>query len=121
MGEDRETATALLADILRGGNFGSKDRQKIYEGYFIADRKHRSVKRNRLLQAVASVNELVDSHWSLPKRLPILYPVGWLYFSVRFFFKCITGRRKANVVIAYFSSKKRKELYDRLRLLMPEE
>ena len=121
MGEDRQTARALFEDILIGGNFGSKDRQRIYEGYFISDSRRTTVKRNRILQAVSSVNDLVDRYWSLPQRFPILYPFGWIYFSLRFFFRCLTGKRKTNVLLAYSESKKRKELYESLRLFTPEE
>lgn len=121
MGEDRQTARALFEDILRGGNFGSKDRRRLYEGYFISDNRRTSVKRNRILQAFSSVNDLVDRYWSLPKRFPILYPFGWIYFSLRFFFRRLTGKRKVSVRSAYSESKKRKELYESLRLLTPED
>ena len=120
MGDDYETADALLEDILCGGNFGRKDKQRGYEGLLIADNS-RNVSSNKLKNAFTSLNRIVEKHWGCVKKLPILYPVGWIVFSLRFLFRVLTGKRKMNIVTAYKNSGSRAELYDSLRLFVPEE
>jgi len=120
MGDDRDTARELLADILEGGNFGRKDRQRAYEGFFISDGASDGRKNNRIIQAFKSLNRLVDSYWKGAKKFPLLYPVGWIWFSLRFLFRLVTGKRKVAVFDAYSESKKRQELYEKLNILKPE-
>ena len=121
MGEDRDTAQALLEDILSGGNFGRKSRQRGYESFFVSDNAMGGVKRNRVLQAIRSVNCVVDSHWRAARKFPLLYPIGWVYFSIRFLIKRLQGKRNVAIMEAYVTSRKRKALYERLHLLNPEE
>lgn len=120
MGEDRETARELLTDILKSGNFGRKDRQRAYEGFFISDGAPDGRKNNRIIQAFKSLNRLVDSYWKGAKKFPLLYPIGWAYFSVRFLIRLMLGKRKVDVFDAYSESKKRQELYEKLNILKPE-
>ena len=121
MGDDREIATALLTDILAGGNFGRKDRQRAQEGFFISDHGKDGVKTNRIVQAFKSLNHIVDSHWKVAKKFPLLYPFGWAYFSIRYLIRVLLGKRKLNLVDTYVKSGERKELYKKLNLFEPEE
>ena len=121
MGEDFDTADALFYDIISGGNFGRKDMQRSYEGLFISDKNTRKAKGNRISHIFTSLNMIVDGHWKSAKKCKILYPVGWVFFSIRFLFRVICGKRKANVVSVYQNSGKRKELYESLNLFVPEE
>lgn len=121
MGDDHETAKELLTDILKGGNFGKKDSQRAYEGFFISDGETNGKKSNRITQAFKSLNGVVDIYWKHAKKFPLLYPVGWIYFSLRFVFRCITGKRKVSVVGAYTESEKRQKLYEKLNISKPEK
>lgn len=121
MGDDKETATELMMDILAGGNFGRKDRQRAYEGLFISDHGKDGVKTNRLIQVFKSLNRIVDSHWKAAKKFPLLYPFGWAYFSLRYLIRVLLGKRKLNLVDTYVKSGERKELYKKLNLFEPEE
>lgn len=120
MGEDHNTAKELLLDILKSGNFGRKDRQRAYEGFFISDGAADACKNNRIIQAFKSLNGLVDSYWKGAEKFPLLYPIGWMYFSVRFLVRLVLGKRKVDVFDAYSESKKRQELYEKLNILKPE-
>lgn len=121
MGNDFDTADALVEDMLYGGNFGRKDMQRGYEGLFISDKKNRKAKQNRISHIFVSLNMIVDGHWKSAKKCKILYPIGWIFFSIRFLFRIICGKRKANVLSVYKNSGKRKELYESLNLFVPEE
>lgn len=121
MGDDYETADELLEDILSGGNFGRKDKQRSYEGMFIADRDTGDMSRGRLIQIFSSLNNIVDSHWRAAKKCPVLYPIGWAYFSLRYLMRVLLGKRKMNLVDTYQKSGQRRKKYKKLRVFQPEE
>jgi hypothetical protein len=120
MGDDFATAQALLADILCGGNFGRKDKQRTYEGLFISDNFTAGTSKNRFVQLVHSMNRMVDYNWNFAKKMPLLYPVGWLLLTARFFFRVITGKRRLNLISTLEKSRERKALYHRLALFEAE-
>ena len=120
MGNDVRTATELLEDVLRGGNFGQKDEQSGYENMFISA-NDRGMTGNRLTQAFAKLNKKINSNWPAAKKFPLLYPVGWVYFSLCFIFRTLFKRNSLDLSLAYERGKKRKSLYQRLKLMKPQK
>lgn len=121
MGESYEVADALVEDILRGGNFGQREKDRSFEGVFIADYKATDGNRSRIVRAFRFVNCYTRQHWRAARWCPLLYPVGWVYFPLRFLWKRLTGRRSASVVKSYKQSGKRLKLYNSLELYKPEK
>jgi hypothetical protein len=121
MGNDYETADELLEDIVYGGNFGRKDKQRSYEGMFIADRDTGDMSKGRLIQIFSSLNDIVDSRWRVAKKCPLLYPIGWAYFSLRYLIRVLLGKRKMNLLDTYQKSGHRREKYAKFRVFEPEE
>lgn len=120
--EEDEVAEALMLDIVRGGNFGVKDRQRSFEGMFISDRKN-GVKQGRLRQALALVNRSSRERWPIMKKYPILLPVGWIFRLCGYLLHNHRRRRKGRQISltdAYRRSGERKELYAIFRLYEPE-
>ncbi len=122
MGEDSDLADALMADIVAGGNFGRKDHNRSYEGMLISNRGKDGVKKGRIRQGFASMNRIVRGFWPIAAKLPLLYPFGWIFFTLRYLVRVLLGKRKAPSAIRTIeNSGKRKELYGRLRLYEIEE
>ena len=121
MGNDFALADALFADIMTGGNFGRKDKQRSYEGLFISDTATAGTGKNRLLQIIHSMNRIVDYNWAWVKKMPLFYPLGWLWFSLRFLFRVLTGKRQLHLASTLKKSGERKSLYENLALFQPEE
>lgn len=121
MGNDYNTADELLEDIIDGGNFGRKDRQRTYEGLFIYDSNTGDIKKGRLRQIFSSLNNIVNYYWKSAKKFPLLYPVGWAYFSMRYLIRVMQGKRKMNLIDTYQKSGKRKEKYSKIKVFEPEE
>ena len=88
---------------------------------FIADRDTGDMSRGRLIQIFSSLNNIVDSHWRAAKKCPLLYPIGWVYFSLRYLIRVLLGKRKMNLVDTYQKSGQRREKYEKLRVFKPEE
>ena len=63
----------LLMDILSGGNFGSKDHQRIYEGMFISNRGKDGVRHTRIIQFIFTLNQIVYTYWPVIKRWKIFF------------------------------------------------
>ena len=104
-----------------GGNFGRKDGQRRYEAMFISDRGKNGMETNRFVQVFRSLNSIVKTYWRIVDKIPLLYPVGWLYFSFRYLFRLITGKRKLDFADTYRQSGRRKKFYKKLRIYEPEE
>ena len=121
MGDDRETASELLFDIVAGGNFGRKDKQRVQESFFVSGYGVDGVKSNRAVQTFRSLNRIVDSHWRAAAKFPLLYPIGWVWFSLRYLIRVLFGKRQLNFFGVYYKSGIRKTLYRKLRLFEPEQ
>ena len=121
MGDDYDTAEELLLDIMYGGNFGRKDRRRMYEGMFITGRDAESVKSGRLRILISSMNGMIEYKWRSVKRFPVLYPIGWIYFSIRYLFRVAIGKRKINLIDNYRKSGERKKKYSKLKVFEPED
>ena len=116
MGKDEKTAEALLADILSGGNFGRKDSQRGFEDLFVSGGKGDKVEKSRFRQGIRSLNRTVRVRWRAARWLPLLYPIGWIYFSLRFLLRVLLGKNKIDTISAYAHSGERKALYKKLDL-----
>jgi hypothetical protein len=117
-----EVATALMLDILQGGNFGVKDRRRSFEGMFISDRKNGG-RQGRMRQAFALVNQRSREKWPIMRKYPILLPLGWIARLWGFLIHNLQRQKKGSAVsltAAYRKSGERKELYACLRLYEPE-
>ena len=121
MGEDYDVARALAEDIAAGGNFGRREKSRGLETVFIIDYKKTGRSESGIRRAFRAANEIVSRHWPSAKKIPILYPIGWVYFSLRFLFKRMTGRLDGKVIESYQKSGKRLKLYESLNLFKPEE
>jgi hypothetical protein len=120
---DEELAAALMRDLLNGGNFGAKNRQRGYEGMFISNRGKNGVQNNRCKELCSSVNRITKQKYPVMKKIPLLLPFGWLFTVVGYFFH--NGKRKkknsrVSMVEAYRNSEPRRQLYRQCHLYEPE-
>ena len=121
MGENTELAEDILNDIIAGGNFGSKDKDRSGEGFFISNRGKDGVNHSRPVQFVLSVNQIIYTNWKITEKVKVLLPLGWIYWGARRFIRVITGKRRhMNFKKMYEGSKGRKELYKQLHLFETE-
>ena len=127
MGEDptdRETAVSLLQDVLEGGNFGfkDKDRSRVYESRLSGNSDHGDMEQSRFKNGLSAVNAWVRDKWPAANKCPLLLPLGWIYFILRRIFLVLTGKKKPILVKATMeNSRKRQDLYRRLALFKPDE
>lgn len=120
MGDDYATATALAEDISSGGNFGLREESRTLDSVFVPAYTAGGVKKRGIRRAFATANAIVLRHWSAAEKCPLLYPVGWVYFTLRFMLKRITGKQKISVIKSYKQSGKRADLYASLGIFETE-
>lgn len=122
MGNDVSLAEAIVNDIFIGGNFGKKSQQREYEGLMISNHGKNGVKHSRLRQGFDSINLIVCTRWPIVKKLPFLYPFGWIFSGVRYLFRVLFKKRKLiDLANVYKNSGNRKKLYEQLQLFETEK
>lgn len=121
MGNDFATAQALLLDVFHGGNFGRKERNRTFQGFFISNNKKSSQNKSPFIRKFASVTNIIKRRWPIAEKYPILCVFGFVFFSVRVIVNVVLGRRKVDFIGNYKQIDKRTELYTNLRLFEPEE
>ena len=120
---DEALAADLMEDIMAGGNFGVKDKQRAVEGAFISNRGKDGVNGNRMVEGIKALNRVVRSHWPKAGKCPLVLPVGWVYFLIR---HKIRSRRldrdgkPVSTISAYRKSAVRKRFYAKLGIYQPD-
>jgi hypothetical protein len=121
--EDEETARQLMIDIVAGGNFGRKDRQRAFEAKFIGRQGKKDSSKSRLVKAISAVNESFRVRWPIMKRYPLFLPFGWIYSVCGYLIHNRQRRKKGKqirILHAYQKSEARGLLYDQLHIYDPE-
>ena len=120
---DDHTAAALMEDILSGGNFGNKDRQRAYEGMFISERGKNGVSNRRIRMGFQSLNRITLAKYPFFRRVPILLPLGWFLAFGGYLFrthKRNKGGSQIHVLSAFRKSAPRIRLYQSLGIYESE-
>ena len=115
MGKEFYVAESLFKDILSGGNFGIKDKQRELEGIFLSKK---AVNGNKhLLQAIKGVNERIFLHWPFIKKNKIFLLFGWIDFAFRSIWLVRVGsRKKYHLQDVYEKSASRNKIYNHFHL-----
>lgn len=119
--ENEELTSGLMEDILAGGNFGRKERQRREQTIFISSRGKNGVgKTGMVKQFVLSVNERIRLKWPFTGRNIFFLLIGWIMYTVRYAFLLVTGKRKMAADLIS-NSARRRDLYSQLRVYEPEQ
>ena len=120
MGNDHDVADALMADVLIGGNFSRRNHSRGFERMFMPSRNDPNANKSRVVNLVRTLNKSVRRRWPFVAKLPLLYPFGWVYVSVRFLILLLLGKRDVDIVDSFKRSGQRMKLYEDLCLFKPE-
>lgn len=123
-GEDNEElAEHILFDIFKGGNFGQKSSDRAHEQLLISAKTQGGMQDTSMIkQFFVSLNSIVYSHWKISRKLKLILPFGWLFFSLRYFMRSLSGNRpKIRPKKVADEAAQRKKLYIQLRLFEPEK
>ena len=112
----------VMDDILKGGNFGYKDRNRYREIKYIANRGTSTVDdKNVLAQVFGTLNEKTRGDYPWANRHRALLPIGWLAEGGRYAGLLISGKRKSEATYDMLrEAAKRKSIYSQMRLFEEE-
>lgn len=122
--DDKDLAMALMQDILAGGNFGNKDRQRAYEGLFISNRGKDGVPNKRLRQGIQALNRITFLKHPWINKVPVLLPIGWILAICGYVIRTHKRNKRGNqihMLSAYQKSAPRIHLYRKLDIYEPEQ
>lgn len=117
IGEDKYLEQ-LICDIMNGGNFGVKDKNRINQAKLMTNTGKGKVDDTSLLkQFFLTMNDKSRRGMPITEKVPILLPVGWIYVGGRHLWRIIRGRRPKIAVGNMISgAKERREIYKEFKL-----
>lgn len=116
MAADGDLCRALLEDILRTGNFGSKENR--YGQRLFTDGRT----ENRLASLFRTGLETCRTHWPACKEHPLLLPAAPVVLVLRYRRQRKAGERPPfRPLAAYHGAGERQKLYRALRPFLPED
>lgn len=115
---DDDLLEAVIADILKGGNFGKKDLNRYREIKYISNRNERTVDNKSVLaQVFTTLNMKVYGDYSFINKYKILLPVGWVAEGGKYIGLLVSGKRKTKNTSAMLKeAAERKDIYSQMDL-----
>ena len=115
---DDSTLEGLMDDILKGGNFGTKDMNRYREIKYISDRGDRTVSSAGVVrQGFRSMNHKVRRNHKILGKHKALLPVGYIAEGGKYVGLLLTGKRKSSDTKKMIKeAAERKKLYSSLNL-----
>ena len=112
----------MIVDIFKGGNFGTKDKQRLNQAKLITDvDTHKAGSRGAFRQLISSLNAKSKERLPIIKKAPILMPVGWIYTAGWYMVLLIQGKRPSiNIKEMVKGAEERRAIYKEFKLFEVE-
>lgn len=99
------------------GKFGHKDLSRADESKFITSQKIGGVNNDFALKhTILSANDIVCKHCRFADKVPIVYPVEWVFFGGKYAIRAIAGKRNKVKLFALVKGAEKRKEKKRLRL-----
>lgn len=112
----------MIVDIFKGGNFGTKDKQRLNQAKLISDSDtRRAGNKGALSQLVSSLNAKSRERMPIIRKAPILMPIGWVYTTCWYVGLLIQRKRpKINLRETVKGAEERRDIYKEFKLFEGE-
>lgn len=112
----------IIADILTGGNFGYKDKDRYGQIKYISDREANKVSdKGTFSQLLSSINAKAKTEYKFAKKCKLLLPIAWLAVVFNYLILVLTRKRKLDNINTINSAKHRQSLYNEFKLFEKNE
>lgn len=120
--EESSLTAAIIRDVFDGGNFGNKEESRKHETYLISNRGKDGVGKHSFLgQTILSLNEIVYLKIPVARKVPILLPLGWIFYGGRYLIRMIRGKRpRLHLEETLEGAAARRKIYRQFRLFEEE-
>ena len=114
--EDDYTLELLIEEIMNSGNFGSH--KKLKQADWFTDVKAHSSKASAIM---STLNRVVKREWPIVRIFPFFYPIGWIYFPMRYIVWMIQKKRRyVRFTQVIEVANEKNKLYEKLDLFVKE-
>lgn len=122
-GEAEEGLTGeIIADIMNGGNFGFKDKDRYGQIKYISDREaHKVSNKGAFSQLLSSINAKAKTEYKFAKNCKLLLPIAWASVIFNYLILVLTRKRKLDNLNTINSAKYRQSLYNKFKLFEKSE
>lgn len=112
----------MIVDIFKGGNFGTKDKQRLNQAKLLTDvDTHKAGSRGAFRQLISSLNAKSRERMPIIRKAPILMPIGWIYTTCWYVGLLIQGKRPSiNVKEMVKGAEERRKIYKEFKLFEVE-
>lgn len=120
---DDDYLEMMMVDIMNGGNFGVKDKNRINQAKLMTNTGKGKVDDTSLLkQLFLTMSQKARRGMPITAKVPLLLPIGWMYVGGRHLVRIAQGRRPSIDVGDMISgATERKEIYKEFRLFEAEK
>lgn len=122
-GEAEEGLTGeIIADIMNGGNFGLKDKDRYGQIKYISDREsHKVSDKGAFPQLLSSINAKAKTEYKFAENCKLLLPIAWVLVIFNYLFLVLTHKRRLDNLNTINSAKYRQSLYSEFKLFEKSE
>ena len=115
---DDDYLVLMMIDIMNGGNFGSKDKNRINQAKLMTNAGKGKVDDTSFLkQLFLTMNEKARIGMPITAKAPLLLPIGWIFVGVRHLIRIKQKKRPSiNVKDMISGASERKEIYKEFQL-----
>ena len=118
---DDDYLEMMMVDIMNGGNFGVKDKNRINQAKLMTNTGKGVDDTSLLKQLFLTMNEKARRGMPITAKVPFLLPVGWMYVGGRHLVRIMQRRRPTiDVKEMIAGAAERKEIYKEFRLFEAE-
>ena len=118
---DDDYLEMMMVDILNGGNFGVKDKNRINQAKLMTNTGKGVDDTSLLKQLFLTMNQKARLGMPITAKVPLLLPIGWLYVGGRHLVRIKQKRRPTiDVKDMIAGAAERKEIYKEFRLFEAE-
>ncbi len=107
----------MLSDILNGGNFGFKNKDRYGQIKYISNRITRTVNQsNVFLKLFNNINSKAEIKYSFAKKHKILLPAAWLLVMLDYLFLVLSRKRRVDNINTIKDARQRQSIYSEFKL-----
>jgi len=111
----------LMADIMNGGNFGVKEKNRINQAKLMTSKGKGVDDTSLFKQFILTMNKKTRRSIPITAKIPVLLPIGWIYVGARHLVRIMKKTRPSiNVKNMITGATERKEIYREFRLFEVE-
>lgn len=112
---ESDLCSAVLLDILTGGNFGRKDRERSKSGMMISEHGKDGMSHGSAYNLWKTLHQSTCSKYPIVQRVKVLHPILDAYRAMLYLGKIVCGKRPSLLKMVPLAQERR-SVYERLQI-----